>query len=518
MAVSAGKVYLTGAGPGAVDMITVRAAEVLAIADVVVYDHLINEELLNLAPSAAELIYAGKRGGGERALDQAEINQLLVDRALAGKRVVRLKGGDPFIFGRGGEEAVALADAGVEFEVIPGVTSAIAVPAFAGIPLTHRDYGSFVAFVTGHQDEVRGADGAVPWDDLARAARDRGTLVLLMAAAHLRAIASRLTAAGMAPETPAAAIAHGTGSGQRTVSATLVTLADEVEGAALTPPVIVVVGPAAALRERLGWLERRPLFGRRIVITRARATAGPFARALRDSGAEVIELPAIETVPPDSYDALDRAIGQIGSYNWVIFTSATGVDGLMARLGETGHDVRELAAASIAAIGPATAARLRHYGLRAAVVPGEYRAEAIAAAIGPQRIAGARILIPRAQIAREALIDLLRQAGAAAVDVVAAYQTMLPSPPALGSVKRMIARGEIDLVAFTSSSTVNNFCAMTGADAVKRLAAAVIGPITAETARARGFKVVAQPAAYTVEALCTAIREYFSGKTSEPAT
>jgi len=508
---SNGKVYLTGAGPGAVDMITVRAAQAIALADVVVYDHLVNEELLNLARGAAELIYAGKRGGGERAMDQTEINRLLVERARAGKQVVRLKGGDPFIFGRGGEEAAALVEAGVEFEVIPGVTSAIAVPAFAGIPLTHRDYGSFVAFVTGHQDEMRSAEGAVPWDDLGRAARDRGTLVLLMATAHLRAIAARLVAAGMAPETPAAAIAHGIGAGQRTVSTTLGTLADEVERAALTPPAIVVVGQAASLRERLGWLERRPLFGRRIIITRARATAGPFARALREQGAEVIELPAIQTAPPDSYAALDRAIAQIGSYDWVIFTSATGVDGLMARLGETGHDVREMAAASIAAIGPATAARLRHYGLRAATIPDEYRAEAIVTAIGPGRIAGARILIPRAQVAREALIDLLRDGGAAVVDVAAAYQTVRPAPPALGSVKQLLARGEIDLVAFTSSSTVDNFCAMIGVDAAQGLAAAAIGPITAQTAQAHGFRVVVQPAAYTVEGLCAAIRDYFSG-------
>jgi uroporphyrinogen III methyltransferase/synthase len=518
MAVSAGIVYLTGAGPGAVDMITVRAAEVLAIAEVVVYDHLINQELLNLAPGTAEMIYAGKSGGGDRALDQSDINQLLVDRARAGKRVVRLKGGDPFIFGRGGEEAAALVDAGVEFEVIPGVTSAVAVPAFAGIPLTHRDYGSFVAFVTGHEEESRSGAGAVPWDDLARAARDRGTLVLLMATAHLREIAARLITGGMAPETPAAAIAHGTGAGQCTISATLKTLADEVETAELTPPSIVVVGPIVALRERLRWLERRPLFGRRIVITRASATAGPFARVLRELGAEVIELPAIETAPPDSYDALDRAVAQIGSYDWVIFTSVTGVDGLMERLDATGHDVRELGGASIAAIGPATAARLRHYGLRAAVMPEEYRAEAIAAAIGRQRIAGARILIPRAQIAREALIDLLREAGAAAVDVVAAYRTVRPSPPALAAVKRMLGRGEIDLVAFTSSSTVNNFSTMIGSDEVAGWAAAVIGPITAETARARGFRVVAQPAAYTVEGLCGAIRDYFAGMKSKSAT
>ena len=506
-----GKVYLTGAGPGAVDLITVRAAEILGGADVVIYDHLVNEELLNVAPFGAELIYAGKRGTGERALDQSAINQLMIEHARSGRRVVRLKGGDPFIFGRGGEEAAALVEAGIDFEVIPGITSAIAVPAFAGIPLTHRDYGSFVAFITGHEDEAR-ESGAVPWEDLARAARERGTLVLLMATAHLREIASRLVASGMESETPAAAIAHGTGASQRTVSATLATIAQQVADAQLTAPAIIVIGQAAALRGNLAWMERRPLFGRRIIITRARATAASFARALRELGAEAIELPAIETAPPESYAALDRAIAQISSYNWIIFTAATGVDGLIARMADTGHDVREMAGASIAAIGPATAARLRRYGLRAAIVPAEYRAEAIATAIGPQRTSGARILIPRAQVAREALIDLLRNGGAAVVDVVATYQTVRPQPAVLDAVKRMLARGEIDLAAFTSSSTVSNFCAMVGQDAARGLPAAAIGPITAETARASGLKVVVQPASYTVEALSAAIRDYFKQK------
>jgi uroporphyrinogen III methyltransferase/synthase len=499
-----GKVYLTGAGPGAVDLITMRGAEVLACAEVVIYDHLVNEELLNLAPANAELIYAGKRGGGERALDQDAINRLMIDSARAGRRVVRLKGGDPFIFGRGGEEAAALAQAGIEFEVVPGISSAIAVPAYAGIPLTHRDYGSFVAFATGHEVD------AVRWDELARAARDGGTLVLLMATAHLGEITGRLIEAGMAAQTPAAAIAHGTGASQRTLASTLSGLAQGGSQAQLSPPVIVVIGPAAALRDQLSWFERRPLFGRRIIITRARATAARFARALRELGAQAIELPAIETAPPDSYEALDRAIGQLPSYDWIIFTAATGVDALMDRLAATGHDVREMGAASIAAIGPATAARLRERGLIAAAIPTEYRAEAIIDAIGAQRIRGARVLIPRAQAAREALIEMLRMEGAAAVDVAPAYRTVRPNPPVLNVVKHLIARGEIDLATFTSSSTVANFCAMVGAESVRGLRAAAIGPITAETARAHGLSVVVQPASYTVDALCGAIRNYFT--------
>ncbi len=514
---SIGKVYLTGAGPGAVDLITMRGAQVLADADVVIYDQLVNEQLLNLAPAAAETIYAGKKGGGERALEQDAINQLMIDHARAGRKVVRLKGGDPLIFGRGGEEAAALAQAGIDFEIIPGISSAIAVPAYAGIPLTHRDYGSFVAFVTGHEVEAHGST-TMPWDELARAARERGTLVLLMAAAHLAEVAARLIDAGMSPQTPAAAIAHGTGASQRTVSETLATIAKRVADERLTPPAIVVIGQVTLLRERLAWFERRPLFGRRIVITRARASAAPFAQALRELGADAIEMPTIETAAPDSYAELDRAIARIGSYNWIIFTAATGVDALMTRMAQTDHDVREMGAAHIAAIGPATAARLRHYGLIAAAMPAEYRAEAIVSAIGPQRVKGARILIPRAQVAREALIGMLQAAGAAAVEVAPAYKTIQPRPAVLGLVQRLLAGGEIDLAAFTSSSTVTNFCAMVGAEAARGLAAAAIGPITAQTARSHGLNVVVQPRSYTVDALCDAIRDYFASAKKSPGS
>jgi uroporphyrinogen III methyltransferase/synthase len=314
----------------------------------------------------------------------------------------------------------------------------------------------------------------------------------------------------MSPQTPAAAIAHSTGASQRTVSATLAAIAQRVADEQLTAPAIIVIGQAASLRQHLEWFERRPLFGRRIIITRARATAAPFARALRELGADAIELPAIETAAPDSYAALDRAIGQLAFYNWIIFTAATGVDALIARIAASGHDVREMGSANIAAIGPATAARLRNYGLIAAAMPGEYRAEAIIDAIGTQRIKGARILIPRAQVAREALIGMLKDAGAATVDVAPAYKTVRPHPPVLGAVQRLLQRNEIDLVAFTSSSTVTNFCAMVGEGAVQGLAAAAIGPITAATARARGMNIVVQPASYTVDALCTAIRDYLA--------
>jgi uroporphyrinogen III methyltransferase/synthase len=507
----AGRVYLVGAGPGAPDLITMRGADVLRSAEVVIHDYLVSDELVRMAPAAAELIYAGKRGGSGERHDQEEINRVMIERARAGRVVVRLKGGDPFIFGRGGEEADALAAAGIDFEIVPGVTSAIAAPAFAGIPLTHREFGSFVAFVTGHEDAAKGIESAVPWDDLARAARNRGTLVLLMATAAMRATLNRLIAGGLDASTPAAAIQWATTASQRTVASPIASLADEVERAGLGAPAIVVIGQSAAMRDRLAWFERRPLFGRRIVITRSAESAGAFARRLRALGAEAIEFPAIETAPPDSFDALDRSLANLGSFDWVIFTSATGVDAFIARMRERGRDIRELGRASLAAIGPATGARLRRYALNVAALPAEYRAEAIADAIGADRIRGARFLIPRAQVAREALPEILAAAGARQVEIVAAYKTVKPAAVRTDRVRELLEAGAIDLLAFTSSSTVKNFCELIG-DVPRGLKAAAIGPITAETARSLGMDVVVTPSDYTVEALNDAIAAYFASR------
>jgi uroporphyrinogen III methyltransferase/synthase len=506
----AGKVYLVGAGPGAPDLITIRGAEAMRIADVVVYDYLASPEILRLAPEQAEHIYAGKKGGGAHRFDQDEINRILIDNARAGRRVVRLKGGDPFIFGRGGEEAEALAAAGVSYEVVPGVTSAIAAPAFAGIPLTHRDYGSFVAFVTGHEDAGKTSAAHVPWDELARAARARGTLVILMATARMRENLARLTAAGLPRETPAAAIQWATSAAQKTVAATLETLADAAQRAALGSPAVIVVGECAALAGKLRWAERLPLFGRRIVITRAASNSAPLAGRLRMLGAEAVEFPTIETLPPDSYAALDAAISRLASFDWIVFTSATGVDAFIERLRVTGNDVRGLAGASIAAIGPATAARLVHYALRVAATPSEYRAEALIGALGDERIAGARILIPRAQVAREILPGLLREKSALEVVVAPAYKTVAPRHGS-ARIDELISSGGIDLVAFTSSSTVANFRQIAG-ERSRGLKAAVIGPITAATARECGYEVVASPAEYTVDGMIGAIVEYFDRK------
>ncbi|HKM99529.1 MAG TPA: uroporphyrinogen-III C-methyltransferase [Candidatus Binataceae bacterium] len=503
-----GRVYLVGAGPGAFDLITLRGADCLAQADCVIYDYLVNADLLRLASPKAELIFAGKKGGSGKAIEQSALNAMLIERARRGQTVVRLKGGDPFIFGRGGEEAEALARAKIHFEVVPGVTSAIAAPAFAGIPLTHRNYGSFVAFVTGHEDASKRARAGVPWKELAQAAKRGGTIVLLMATARMSTSLASLARAGLSPRTPAAAVQWGTTAAQKTVLATLATLAAQCEREKLGAPAIIVVGESARLRERLGWFEKLPLFGRRIVVTRSREASAAFARDLRALGADAIEFPTIETAPPASYAALDRAIARLDRFDWIIFTSATGVECFIARLRTLGNDIRTLGNASLCAIGPATAERLQNYALRVAAMPAEYRAEAIIPAIGARRIRGARILIPRAQVAREILPQTLREKGAREVEVAPAYRTIKPAKAAVERIRSLIDAGEIDLATFTSSSTVANFCDLVGD--VKGLKAAVIGPITADTARRRGLDVVVRPARYTVPALIDAISTHFA--------
>ncbi len=506
-----GKVFLVGAGPGAPDLITLRAAGALRSADVVVYDFLAGPEILKFAPAAAERIYAGKRGGGERAAEQSEINHILIEQARAGRRVVRLKGGDPFIFGRGGEECEALRAAGIDYEIIPGVTSAIAAPAFAGIPLTHRERGSFVVFATGHQDAARHDESAVPWETLAQAARGRGTIVILMATARMREILARMAAGGMPPQTPAAAIQWGATAAQRTVFGSIATLADEAGRAGIGAPAVIVVGECAALGRELAWVERMPLFGRRILVTRAAERAGEFAARLRALGAEAIEFAAIASAPPSSHDALDRAIAEIETFDWIIFTSAQGVSSFFARMRERERDIRAMSRAALAAIGPATAARLGDYALKVAATPREYRAEALIEAIGAARIAGARILIPRAETAREVLPETLRKLGAREVVVAPAYRTIRPHPDESERIAAMLEDGAIDLAAFTSSSTVENFVALVGAGAARRTKAAVIGPITAATARAHGLEIAVEAAQYTIDGLTEAIAGWCAG-------
>jgi len=498
-------VYLVGAGPGDPGLITVKGFECLRRAEVVIYDYLANESLLEAAPSRAERIYVGKKAGAH-AMSQDEINRLIVEK---GRRavVVRLKGGDPFIFGRGGEEALALREAAIPFEVVPGVTSAIAVPAYAGIPLTHRDLTSSVAFVTGH--EMPGKEtSAIHWDRLATAV---GTLVFLMGARNLEHITFQLMTCGRAPETPVAVIRWGTTPEQETVTGTLATIAEVAAAADIRPPAIIVVGEVAALRQELNWFEGRPLFGKTILVTRAREQASDFRALLEERGARCLEFPTIEVVPPPSWEPLDRALKSIDRYQWVIFTSVNGVRFLFQRLEALGEDVRALRGIRLGAIGPKTAAALEERGLRLDLVPSEYRAEAVIDALGEAEIRGRRFLLPRAAKAREVLPEKLVEMGGE-VEVVTAYETVRPSEKAK-EVRRLLREGAIHCITFTSSSTVENFIAMVGDDHLRSLlgkaVVACIGPITAETARRHGLTVEIIPDEYTIEALTAALVAHF---------
>jgi uroporphyrinogen III methyltransferase/synthase len=512
-----GRVYLVGAGPGDPGLLTVRGQRCLAAADVVVHDYLVGPRLLEAVRPDAEVIAVG-HSHAER-LDQAAIEALLVARARAGRTVVRLKNGDPFVFGRGGEEVEALGRAGVPFEIVPGVSAAMAVPAYAGIPLTHRDHASLVTIATGHQAmaaDCAPSAPALPWQALAG---QGGTLVFVMAMRQLRAILAALVSHGLAEDTPAAAVAWGTTGRQRTVVGTAATLAARVEEAGLGAPGIIVVGSVVGLREHARWFEARPLFGRRIVITRPRAQTGALADLLEEQGAEVIAFPTIEIVPPVDASLLERAVAQAGSYDWILFTSANGVRAFFARVAAQGRDVRELAAARLAAIGPETAAELGRWLLRPAVLPADYRAEGLLAALAAEDLRGRRVLLPRAAGARAILPETLAARGAI-VDEVIAYRAVPPADADVGGLRAALEAGAVDAVTFTSSSTVRNLLALLGADDSARLlgggrlAVACIGPVTAATAREVGLEVAVMPAQYTVRALVAALVEHLGGRST----
>jgi uroporphyrinogen III methyltransferase/synthase len=503
-----GKVYLIGAGPGDPGLVTLKGARCLREADVIVYDYLANPRLLSYAKPGAELIYAGKRGGEPEVTSQEEIDRLLVERARAGRVVARLKGGDPFIFGRGGEEAEELARAGIPFEVVPGVTSAVAVPAYAGIPLTHRDYASAVAFLTGHEDPAKG-ETAIAWD---RIATGIGTLVFLMGVGNLPGIVAQLIRHGQPAETPAAVIQWGTKPEQRTVTGTLGTIVSLAEARAVGPPAVLVVGEVVRLRERLQWFERRPLFGRRIVITRAADQAADFADALEAQGAEVLQIPLIAFAPPGSWEPLDQALARLDQYRWVIFTSANGVEAFFRRLRASGRDARVLGAVRICAIGPATAEALERHAIVPDLVPAVYQAEGVIEALEAQPLEGARILVPRAEVARDLLPLELERRGAR-VDVVPVYRTVRAVSDA-ALLRQLLQDRKIDLLTFTSSSTVTSFVEGCGATDLKALLDGVkiacIGPITARTAEQLGLTVDITPPQYTIPALVTAIVDYYT--------
>jgi uroporphyrinogen III methyltransferase/synthase len=497
-------IYLVGSGPGDPGLFTVKGARCLGEAEAVVYDRLAPEALLKYARPEAEKIYVGKKPGNP-TMSQEEINDVLVDLGRAGKTVVRLKGGDPYIFGRGGEEALALIEAGLPFEVVPGVTSGVAAPAYAGIPVTHRHVSTSVAFVTGHEDPTKGRTD-VDWEKLANGA---DTLVLYMGVGRLAEISAGLISAGREPDTPVACVRWGTVPEQRTVTGTLEDIADKVAEAGLKPPAIIVVGDVVALREAgLDWYERRPLFGRRVVVTRARAQASELSAELEKLGAEVYEFPTIEIVPPEDFGPLDSAIRDLDSFDWLVYTSVNGVEAFVDRLRHHGLDLRAVPrGAKVAAIGPATAERLEEVGLRVNVVPKEYRAEALIEALDSGSLAGKRVLIPRARVAREILPEKLREAGAEVV-VPPAYESV-PSSGGREELSLRLRSGEIDCVTFTASSTVENFVGAFGEEEAVRLLSgtkvACIGPITAETAWKRGFRVDAVADEYTIPGLVEAV-------------
>ncbi len=500
-----GVVYLIGAGPGDPGLITVRGEERLAQADVVLYDRLIGDELLASVRPEAELIYVGKTADQHR-FSQDQINALLVEKARAGCKVARLKGGDPFVFGRGGEEAQVLAAAGIRFEIVPGVTSPVAVPAYAGIPVTHRDAASSFAVVTGHRR--KGGEGireglGLDWHALAQ----MDTLIVLMGVGNLPAITENLLAAGRDAQTPAALIRWGTTPRQETVSGSLGSLQERVREARLRPPAVLVVGDVAALRDELRWFDIQPLFGMKILITRPREKAFETASQLRELGADPVIFPTIAIRPPKSWEPLDRAVADLSTYDWVIFTSTNGVRFFWQRLREAGRDARAFSGTRLAAIGPITARELASRGLQADLIPDEYVAESILHHLVD--LQGTSILLPRADIARPLLAEGLEEAGAR-VDEVVAYRTVPAAAEDVERVQAMLATGALDVLTFTSSSTVCQFVHSVGPlpERSEGTVVACIGPVTAQTARELGLPVHVSAREHTIAGLLDALVEY----------
>ena len=502
----AGRVFLVGAGPGDPGLITVKGRQCLEQADVVVYDRLMDPQLLEAASDAAELVFVGKERG-RQALTQPEINQLIVDRALGGKSVVRLKGGDPFVFGRGGEEALALAQNNVSFEVVPGITSAVAAAAYAGIPVTHRRVASCFTVVSGSEDPAK-PESAVPWNVLARTG---GTLVVLMGWAALESIMRTLQDEGMSPDMPVALVQWGTWSKQRTVTGTLIDVVERGREAGLTPPVIAVIGEVVNLREQIRWFDNGPLAGKRVLITRSRTQASRFRSMVEDLGAQALELPSIEVTPLLDYEKLDAALGRLDRFNWVIFASANAVEAVFARLEQQGKDARAFGKATVGAIGPATAAELQRRGIRADFVPPRSVSEEVVKELSGRNWSGLSALLPGADIGRDVLAQGLAGLGAA-VERVAAYRTI--TPEGSGKKARHLFSEGVDAVTFTSSSTVRNLVEILDGDKslLESSLIACIGPITAATAREIGLRVDLVAERHTVEGLVESLANYYAGQ------
>ncbi|HEY0828955.1 MAG TPA: uroporphyrinogen-III C-methyltransferase [Bacilli bacterium] len=503
-----GKVFLVGAGPGDPKLITLKGMEAIQKADVIVYDRLASPRLLRNLKEGAKTVYVGKLPD-RHTMKQEEINQLLVDLALAGNRVVRLKGGDPTIFGRVGEEAEQLVQHGIEFEIVPGISSAIAVPAYAGIPVTHRDFASSLAIITGHEDPAK-LDTSINWEKLSTGS---DTLIFLMGVAKIKYIRDQLIRWGRAPQTPVALIRWGTRIEQETLIGTLENIAELVKAADFQPPAVIIVGEVVKLRDKLAWFEKKPLFGARILVPRARSQSGELADLIEELGGEAVEFPVIQIQPPTKQEALDKmdeVLRELSVYDWAIFTSVNGVDYFFRRLSEKGVDIRSLSKARIAAVGPKTAAKLLSHGLQVETLPDQFKAEGLLASLLPSLSQGQRVLLPRANIAHKDLPDKLKQLGLL-VKEIDVYETVLSTENA-GEVIEMLQQGEIHAVAFTSSSTVTNLIKIISQQGIGNplellgeLDLVCIGPVTAQTALEHGLTVKLTAEAASIASLVEAL-------------
>ncbi|MFH2059013.1 MAG: uroporphyrinogen-III C-methyltransferase [Pseudomonadota bacterium] len=507
MTAKTGIVYLIGAGPGDPGLLTIKAKECIETADVVVYDYLASPYLLEYARKDAQIIYVGKKGG-DHTLSQDSINQLLVDKAKQGYDVARLKGGDPFVFGRGGEEAQMLLSHGVSFEVIPGVTSAVAAPAYAGIPVTHRDHTSFVSFITGHENPDK-KDSSMQWDVFAKS---NATLVFFMGVKNLGNIVSKLVENGKDKNTPVALVRWGTTNRQQTVTGTLETIEAVVKAAKLKSPAIIVVGHVVSLRDELAWFDNRPLFGKKIIITRARAQASSMVSTLNKLGAQCIEIPTIRIDAPKDISPLKASIDKIIDYDWLVFTSVNGVKFFFDTLFDMGKDVRVLGHLKFACIGPVTKERLQEYGIISDILPKTYQAESVVDAFSAIEMKGKKVLLPRAKKARTILPEELTKMGAI-VDEVVAYETGL-CEDRKEELITLLENNEIDAITFTSSSTVSNFISLLESKNAKTLlkdvVIASIGPITSDTARSLDIEPDIEAKEYTIQGLTDALLTLYS--------
>jgi uroporphyrinogen III methyltransferase/synthase len=518
-----GKVYLVGAGPGDIGLLTVKGLRCLQKAEVVIYDFHLNAQILNYTNQKAEFIYAGKRGG-HHSMTQDEINTILVEKAKEGKMICRLKGGDPFVFGRGGEEAETLSKEGIEFEVVPGVSSSIAAPAYAGIPLTHRLFSSSFAVIPGYEDITK-KQSTIKWSKLATGV---GTLVFLMAVKNVEVIAQKLIENGLSPNTPVAIVRWGTRPDQKTIVGTLQNIAGILKEKEIRPPAVMVVGEVVRLRESLQWYEKKPLFGHRILVTREHLEG---FEPLEELGAEILAFPTIEIVPPQNYDELDNALDMIETYHWLIFTSRNGVKYFFKRFFEKDRDIRDLKGIKICAIGSRTAKEIKHYGLKVDLVPEIFRAEGLteaiikmqkrevkskkkSASVGPksQILKGVRFLLPRAEVAREIFPETVRSLGGE-IDVPVVYRTIKPEFHGK-RLRRFLKEGKFTVATFTSAATFNNFREIIGKDVEKLLkgvAIGVIGPVTAKAVEKTGLHVDIMPRESTIDELVSEIMRWATG-------